>query len=114
MPWPPKSCSRLFARPIDRELTRLWRLTLDRFEYVVIALGILLRLLTYWEDREFWLDELFLWGNIAGTPILEFSQPLAGDQLAPVGFLITERAVVRLLGQSTRVGRIVPLVCGIA
>ena len=37
----------------------------------------------------------------AGKPILDFSEPLTGDQLAPFGFLIAQRALMAVLGTST-------------
>jgi len=103
----------LFSRRIERDLAPAWRLVLDYPEPIVLALGVLLRLATYGQDRTFWLDESSLWGNIAGKAIFDFSQPLAGDQLAPVGFLMAQRALVRVLGTSRYVARLIPLVSGL-
>ncbi|MFI5455120.1 MAG: hypothetical protein ACHRXM_06675 [Isosphaerales bacterium] len=103
----------LFSRRIERDLARVWRLVRDNPEFVVLALGVLLRCTTYGENRTFWMDEASLWGNIKGKPILDFSEPLAGDQLAPLGFLIAQRALVRVLGTSRYVARLIPLVSGI-
>jgi len=103
----------LFSRRIERDLARVWRLVLDYPEPVVLALGVLLRCATYWENRTFWFDEMALWGNIAGKPILDFSQPLAGDQLAPLGFLMAQRALVSVLGTSRYVARLIPLASGL-
>ena len=52
-------------------------------------------------------------GNLAGKPILDFSEPLTGDQLAPLGFLIAERALMSILGVSRYAARLFPLVCGL-
>jgi hypothetical protein len=46
-------------------------------------------------------------------PILDFSEGLKGDQLAPFGFLIAERAIMALLGTSRYVARFLPLCCGL-
>ena len=44
-----------------------------------------------WEtDTSGWM-RVHYFGNLNGKPILDFSQPLTGDQLAPFGFLIAER-----------------------
>jgi uncharacterized membrane protein len=61
-----------------------------------------------------WLDEMSLAGNLVGKPILDFSEHLAGDQLAPFGFLIVQRAIARLLGDSNFALRLLPLAAGIA
>ena len=43
--------------------------------------------IVYLSGRSFWMDEASLWGNLAGKRIFDFSEPLAGDQLAPLGVL---------------------------
>ncbi len=78
------------------------------------ALGVLLRVGVYLSNRSFWMDEGSLFGNLKGKPILDFSRHLTGDQLAPFGFLIAERALLSVLGSSRYVARLVPLFCGIA
>ena len=55
-------------------------------------------MIVYLSGRPFWMDEGSLWGNLAGKPIFDFSEPLTGDQLAPLGFLIAQRAVMSILG----------------
>ena len=50
----------------------------------------------YLANRSFWLDEGALYGNLKGVAIFDFSNHLQGDQLAPFGFLIVERLLVRL------------------
>ena len=59
------------------------------------------------------MDEASLWGNLAGKPIFDFSEPLSGNQLAPLGFLIAQRAVMSILGVSIYASRLLPLVCGL-
>jgi Dolichyl-phosphate-mannose-protein mannosyltransferase len=97
---------------IDRRL--IWRLIHDHLEAVMLGLGFLLRVAVYLRDRTFWMDEGSLFANLKGKPILDFSQPLTGDQLAPFGFLIAERVLLSVLGTSRYVARFVPLACGIA
>jgi hypothetical protein len=97
---------------IDLEPVRRW--VRDRPEAVVLGGGVVLRLIVYLTNRAMWLDELSLLGNLINKPILDFSQPLAGDQLAPLGFLIVQRALAKLLGHSNAVMRLVPLAAGIA
>ena len=52
------------------------------------------------------MDEASLWGNLAGKPIFDFSEPLTGDQLAPLGFLIAQRALMSVLGVSRYAARL--------
>jgi hypothetical protein len=104
----------LFSRPLEGDLARVWRLMRDHPVAVVLALGVFVRVAVYCENRSYDFDEGRLEANIAGVPHWDFSQPLSGDQLAPHGFLIVERALVRALGKSRYVTRLVPLVSGIA
>ena len=46
--------------------------------------------------------------------MLDFSEPLKGDQLAPFGFLIFQRAIASILGGRNHVLRFLPLAAGIA
>jgi hypothetical protein len=113
MRWLSNGLTWLFSRRIDEELAQIGRWVLVYPERLILAAGVVLRLATYFHDRVFWLDEISLWGNIVDKPILDFSQPLAGGQLAPIGFLAAQRALVRLLGTSRLVGRLIPIVSGI-
>jgi hypothetical protein len=79
----------------------------------VLWVGALLRVWVYLLNREYWMDEGSLLGNIIGTSVFDFSAHFSGDQLAPIGFLIIERTVVGLLGSSGYVTRFVPLLCGV-
>jgi hypothetical protein len=105
----------VLSREID--LTPLWRTLRTLREHpaeVLLALGMFLRVWVYLLDRYYWMDEGSLLGNLVGRPIFDFSSPLAGDQLAPIGFLVIERVVVALLGDSGYATRLVPLICGLA
>jgi hypothetical protein len=114
MGWPSTLGSSLVSRPIEKDAARLWRFVCDHAEIFLIALGIFIRLEVYARDRRFGLDEKSLWGNIERMPVLDFSQPLRGDQLAPLGFLIALRALVWALGATQFVGRSISLASGIA
>jgi hypothetical protein len=100
-------------RPLDDDFARLWRFLKANPFGVVVWLGAFLRLIVYRDGRAFWLDESSLWGNLAGKRIFDFSGPLAGDQLAPIGFMISERALMSIIGTSRYACRLIPLCCGI-
>jgi hypothetical protein len=104
------------SHPIDFGPIRRWadRRINDRPLETLFWLGAALRIWVYLGGRPYWLDEGSLRVSLSGVSILDFSRPLASDQLAPFGFLIVERAVIAVLGESAYAARLVPLVCGIA
>jgi hypothetical protein len=82
-------------------------------EMILLFIGVMLRLLAYARDRSYWFDEGSLAGNIVGVAPLDFAEHLKGDQLAPFGFLMVERAATWALGPSRYVTRLFPLLCGL-
>jgi hypothetical protein len=104
----------LFSRPIEADFARGWRLMCDHRELVALALGMFIRCAVYLGNRAFWMDEGSLWGNIEGKAILNFNKPLTSDQLAPIGFLIAQRALATAFGPSRYVARLIPLASGLA
>ena len=107
-----EAARRMLSRQVD--LTTPWCLVRKDPVLSLLILGAMLRLWVYLSDRGFWMDEGVLYDNLKGVPIFDFSNHLKGDQLAPFGFLIIERLMVRLWVNSRYVVRILPLVCGIA
>lgn len=86
----------------------------DHPDWVVVGFGVFLRIMAYLYNRPYWMDESSLLGNLYESRIFEFSGPLNGDQLAPIGFMIIQRMIIALLGLSGYATRLLPLVCGIA
>ena len=86
----------------------------DHAEWWIVGLGVCLRLMVYARNHELCFDEQSLWGNIAGVPIYQFSSELSADQLAPIGFMIAERSIAALVGTFRAVGRLIPLLFGLA
>jgi len=101
-----------WQRSID--LSPLWRVPLAHPFSTLTALGILLRLLVYFQDKQPWLDEVRLWGNLINVSPFDYDKPLDGDQLAPIGFLFIERLLAMGFGNWTLAMRAVPLVAGLA
>ncbi len=110
------SISRFLSRPIDPSpLIRWLRERVETYPTATLFwLGALLRVWVYLGNRPYWMDESSLRANLSGGPILDFTRPLSADQLAPFGFLIAERLIVALCGDSTYATRLIPLICGIA
>jgi hypothetical protein len=105
----------ILSREIDLE--PLWRAMWamrDNPDWVVVGFGVFLRIVVYLFNRPYWMDEASLLGNLVETSVFDFSGPLHGDQLAPIGFMVVMRMILNPLGGSGYVTRFVPLVCGIA
>jgi uncharacterized membrane protein len=81
----------------------------------VLTLGVVIRLRAYLFARSLWLDEALLALNIIDRDIRHLiAQPLAGDQAAPVGFLMAVKVVTRVFGDGERALRLIPAAAGIA
>ena len=80
----------------------------------LIAAGIACRLLQYFYDRSFWVDEASLVLNIRGKTAAQLLGPLDFHQAAPPLFLLAEHAIFRLLGGSELSLRLLPILAGCA
>jgi hypothetical protein len=86
--------------------------TIERLTWLLVALGVLLRVLEYASYRRLYLDEASLLKNLTGLAVFDFHTTLSEEQLAPPGFLVVERISVRLRLDSVWSARFFPLVCG--
>jgi hypothetical protein len=80
---------------------------------VLISLGLIFRVAQWLADRQIWLDEGSLAGNISTLSLPGLFGPLSGGQIAPPGFLVVEWVICRTLGCSAMALRLFPLVCGV-
>jgi hypothetical protein len=87
---------------------------LSRIVWGFVGLGVLARLIGYLLCPPLWVDECMLAEQFIDRGFLELLQPLDNNQVAPVGFLWIELAVVKLFGFSEWSLRLFPLVCGMA
>lgn len=78
------------------------------------AVGILLRLLLYFANRPFWTDEAQLALNLITRNVEQLLGPLDYCQAAPVGFLVVEKILLVVLGDSEFILRLFPLLAGVA
>ena len=80
----------------------------------IVAAGIALRLWQYLGRAALWTDEATLANNIVGRSLgrLLFA-PLDHDQVAPLGFLLMEKAATSLFGTGELALRAFPLVASI-
>ncbi len=85
------------------------------FLLALLGLGVALRIFQYASDTSLWFDELSIARNLthrsAGQLLLE---PLAYNQVAPVGFIVSEKLVSQVFGPSDLALRLFPMLCGLA
>jgi len=86
----------------------------ERATWIGVLVGLALRVWEFSTLRSLYMDEDALLGNIVGVPIFDFGHVLSQDQLAPPGFLVVERILVRLPLSVLATGRLLPLLCGLA
>ena len=96
-------------------ITGDWGRTLrEGFTWFFLALGVLLRVLEYSDNRSLYKDEVSLLENLTARPILDFHSTLTEEQLAPPGFLLIERLMARIPVDPRWSGRLLPLICSVA
>jgi uncharacterized membrane protein len=96
------------VRPLVAVLWHSW------LPWLLLGLGVVMRVRQYAVNRSLWLDEAMLAGNIVTRSYGELLRPLADHQGAPLGWLWLERTAVLAFGEGERALRLVPLVAGMA
>jgi hypothetical protein len=86
----------------------------DNWTWLLVALGVILRLVEYGSNRPLYMDERLLLQNLVNLPVFDFSTTLKNDQIAAPAFLALERIMVRLPLPVIWAGRLIPLLCGVA
>jgi hypothetical protein len=82
--------------------------------WAIVALGALLRLGRYLDNRSLWLDEAFLAINLLGRPFGDLFERLDFVQSAPPAFLVVEKAAVAALGDAELSLRAFPFLASLA
>lgn len=82
--------------------------------WVIITVGLILRVAQYAANRSLWLDESALTLNIVDRSWEQLWLPLDYNQGAPIGFLLIEKLAVHLLGNNEYALRLFPLLSGLA
>ncbi len=85
----------------------------SRLAWLILAVGVVLRLRYFLEGHSFWSDEVRLALNIATRSFGELLGRLEWDQTAPIPFLWASRLSVTLGGVGERACRLVPFLAGI-
>ena len=87
--------------------------TLRGVIWAFVALGVSIRLIRLLLNHPLWGDECFIAANLVDRGFLDLLRPLDYQQVAPVLFLWTELAMVRLVGLSEWSLRLLPTACAI-
>jgi hypothetical protein len=80
----------------------------------LVALGGLLRIVRYADNRSFWLDESMLGLNLIDRSATDLRSTLDYVQSAPYGFLLGQKGVIATLGDSELALRVIPLISSLA
>ena len=86
---------------------------LNLWTWFAIAVGVVLRVLSYLRDRSLWYDETLLALNVLHRSARELLSPLSYHQASPVGFLLLEKLSSGIFGKTELALRLAPLVFGI-
>jgi len=81
---------------------------------LTVAFAVALRVRMMFLGRSLWLDEAALALNLCGRSFSELLKPLANDQAAPIGFLLTEHASVLAFGPTEFALRLFPFLASLA
>jgi hypothetical protein len=79
-----------------------------------VLLGLALRLVQYAANRSLWFDEAMLALNILHRSAASLTATLDFNQVAPIGFLETEKLATHAFGASELALRLFPLLMGLA
>lgn len=82
--------------------------------YLVLLIGILLRIWHFAGGRALWMDETMVALSIIHLSPADLTGPLSFDQLAPVGWLLLEKASLQFWGHFEYTLRLPSLIGGIA
>lgn len=98
-----------------RNLDENFKIAINRktLIFLVIAVGIILRIVQYLYNKSLWLDESFVALNLMNRTFPELLEPLSFGQAAPLGFIFIEKAMTLIFGYSEYALRLFPLLSGI-
>lgn len=99
--------------PAGEEKTSIWKLH-SFWAAIFIAIGILLRVVPYFVNRAFWLDETSVALNIRFRGFLELFKVLDYEQTMPIPILLFTKLLTVMFGTAESIFRLPALLAGIA
>ncbi len=91
-----------------------WRQFFKLFVWLIIFIGITLRLLMFFQNRNLIIDEANIVRNLYERDFTELLQPLKYEQYAPPLFLWIEEMLSLIFGYGEKALKLYPMLCGIA
>ena len=82
--------------------------------WVLLAVGVVARVVRYLLEFPLWPDEAFLATSLIDRGYWDLTRPLDYGQVSPVGFMWVQATFVKLLGFSESTLRLFPLLCSLA
>jgi hypothetical protein len=102
------------VRPSVSNTRRPFSIGADDLTWLAVAVGVLLRVLEFVQNRGLYQDELALLRNLVSLPVFDLHTTLSDDQLAPPFYLIVGRLIVRLPWLTSGwSARLLSLSCGV-
>jgi len=87
----------------------------DYLLFVLVLIGVALRIWQYLANTSLWVDEVFVTTSILDRPMRQLLiVPLEYGQVAPKGFLLVEKLFSAAFGPSDLVLRLFPMLCSLA
>lgn len=88
--------------------------TSRNLSFVLILIGVVLRIVYYFVDTAFWRDEVYIALSVSERSYAQLMLPLDYYQSAPLGFLFLEKTIYELAGRSELALRLPSLIASIA
>ncbi|OPX17403.1 hypothetical protein BXT86_06695 [candidate division WOR-3 bacterium 4484_100] len=105
--------SRIIIKAETRIKQMLKNFDYNRASWIIVGIGIILRVVQYLYNRSLTEGEAALAINIVHRSYSDLLHPLDLTQAAPIGFLFIEKFFLNLLGNSEYSLRIFPLISGL-
>ena len=90
-----------------------WTRRMRGLAWLLIAIGVLLRLGRYLDNRSLWHDEASIALNLVNRSLAGLFEPLEYVQTVPVGTLVLQKCSVMLLGANEMAFRLVSFLAGV-
>jgi len=87
---------------------------LKNLAWIIVGFGVISRIVRYLANRSLWGDEAYIAINLIDRSFQGLMEPLAFNQVAPVGFLALEKIIILLFGHSEYALRAFPLIAGLS